>query len=189
VLVFSWHRVDAPGRARPRFPPAAEAQAAAMIRAAIVAQQALAEGQPLEGVAGGASGGDILFHEICAQLGIPTKLLLALPKEQFAAASVVDGGPDWVQRFQTLCERLDIQVLADGEQLPAWLATRDGYSIWSRNNRWILHSALARGDTDITLIVLWDGQGEDGPGGTRDMVQLARSRGVGVVRLDAAQLL
>jgi len=36
--------------------------------------------------------------------------------------------------------------------------------------------------------VLWDGQGGDGPGGTTDLVALAESRGVKVVRLDATRL-
>ena len=107
--------------------------------------------------------------------------MLALPTERFAAASVLDAGPDWMERFRTLCKRQEIKVLADSEALPAWLAAREGYTIWERNNRWILHTALSRSDIDITLIVLWDGAGGDGPGGTRDMVKLATSRGVRVV--------
>ncbi len=93
-----------------------------------------------------------------------------------------------MERYRTLCERLEIQVLAHSKELPAWLAAREDYSIWERNNRWILHTALSRADTDITLLVLWDGKGGDGPGGTRDMVKLAESRGVRVVRLDASKL-
>jgi len=64
-----------------------------MIRDAIAAEKQLAGSQPMEGIAGGASGGDILFHEISAELAIPTRLLLALPKEDFLA-EVLDAGPD-----------------------------------------------------------------------------------------------
>ena len=188
VIVFAGHRIDAPTRARPRFPPASEDAAAQMIRAAIAEEKQLAGPQQLEGIAGAASGGDILFHELCAEQAIPTRLMLALPTERFAAASVLEAGPDWMERFHTLCKRQEIKVLADSEALPAWLAARDGYTIWERNNRWILHTALSRSDIDITLIVLWDGAGGDGPGGTRDMVKLAASRGVRVVKLDAGAL-
>jgi len=188
VLVFAGHRIDAPGRAQRRFPPESEAAAATMIRDAIAAEKRIAGSQPIEGIAGGASGGDIIFHETCAELAIPTQLLLALPREAFAAESVLDGGPDWMERFRTLCERLDTKVLSESKRLPGWLAAREDYSIWARNNRWMLHTALSRADTDVTLLVLWDGQGGDGPGGTRDMVQLAESRGVRVVRLDASRL-
>ncbi len=189
VIVFAGHRIDVPKRTRPRFPPESEAKAAEMIREAIAKEKELAGSQQLEGIAGGASGGDILFHELCADQGIPTRLMLALPTERFAAASVLDAGPDWMERFRTLCKRQEIKVLADSEKLPAWLAADEDYSIWERNNRWILHTALSRSDIDITLIVLWDGAGADGPGGTRDMVKLAASRGVRVIHLDAGKLL
>jgi hypothetical protein len=188
VLVFSGHRIDAPDRAVPRFPPESEGKAAEMIRQAVAAERELAGAHPVEGIAGGASGGDILFHEICAELGIPTTLLLALPRDDFAAESVMDAGPDWMERFRTLCERLDVKLLSDSRELPGWLAVREGYSIWERNNRWMLHTALSRADTDIALIVLWNGKGGDGPGGTKDMVDLAESRGVRVVLLDASKL-
>ena len=39
----------------------------------------------------------------------------------------------------------------------------------------------------MTLPVLWDGKGGDGPGGTQDMLALAGSRGVRVVRIDASR--
>jgi hypothetical protein len=106
-------------------------------------------------------------------------------------ASVTDAGPDWVERYRALWQKLDVKVLAQTEDLPDWLAVRDDYSIWQRNNRWILHSATSRAgaDTHVTLIVLWDGKGGDGPGGTQDMVGLGKNRGVRFVRLDATELL
>lgn len=188
IVVFSGHRIDAPGRPEPRFPAASEPKAAELIGAAVAAEKELAGDRPIEGLAGGASGGDILFHEACAAHGIPTSLLLALPRDQFAAESVQDAGPDWMERYRKLCETLDVKVLAESTELPDWLAPREGYTIWERNNRWLLHSALSRADIDITLIVLWDGRGGDGPGGTADMVALAESRGVRTVRLDATAL-
>ena len=189
VLVFSGHRVDAPDRARPRFPAAAVPKATEMIREAIAHEHELAGDRPVEGIAGGASGGDIIFHEQCAELGIPTTLLLAMPPPAFAAASVADGGPDWMERFRQLCEQLEpTEPLSQDGELPDWLAARDDYSIWERNNRWTLHTALSRADIDVTLIVLWDGKGGDGPGGTRDMFALAEARGVRIVRLDASVL-
>ena len=49
--------------------------------------------------AGGASGGDILFHEVCAELSVPTTLWLALPPDRYVMESVAPAGPDWVPRF------------------------------------------------------------------------------------------
>jgi hypothetical protein len=160
-----------------------------MIRAAVAEEQALAGQAPVEGIAGAASGGDILFHEVCAELDIPTSVLLAMPEHDFAARSVADAGPGWMERFRTLCDRVPPQVLSVDGELPEWLADRPDYSIWQRSNLWILHTALVREDADVTLIVLWDGQGGDGPGGTEDMVDIAKRRGVKVVHLDAKELL
>ena len=190
VVVFAGHRVDAADRARPRFPRTAEAERAAarMIAEAIEDEQREAGERAIEGIAGGASGGDLLFHEACQSAGIPTTLMLALPRDAFAAASVNDGGALWTERFRRQCERGDVKLLSDSAELPAWLRARGDYSIWQRNTRWILHTALSRADTDVTLIVLWDGEGGDGPGGTADMVALASERGVKVVRLDASRL-
>ena len=185
VLVFAGHRVDAPGRKEPRFPPTSEPTAREMIAQAVAEEKRLAGDQPILGFSAGASGGDILFHEVCAELGIPTTLLLPLPDDEFAAASVADGGPQWLERFRALTERLEVRHLTG---LPEWLAADGGYTIWQRGNRWILHTALSLTDADIALIVLWDGRGGDGPGGTENMVKLAKSRGVKTVRLPASEL-
>lgn len=188
VVVFSGHRLDAPGRAEPRFPPESVDRAGEMIRQAILEEKRLAGEGPIEGIAGGASGGDTLFHEICAEAGIPATLMLALPQNEFCAASVADAGPEWVERFRALTRRLNVKVLSESDALPAWLAPRNDYGIWQRNNLWTLHTALSRSETDVSLIVLWDGKGGDGPGGTADMVKLADSRGVRIVRLPASSL-
>jgi hypothetical protein len=67
------------------------------------------------------------------------------------------------------------EILSATANLPGWLRAQSDYSIWQRNNRWILRSALSRTDSDVTLIVLWDGKGGDGPGGTADIVALAQA--------------
>ena len=158
-----------------------------MIVEAVAAERDLAVG-PVEGIAGGASGGDILFHEACRNVGIRTTVMLAQPREGFAAASVNGAGAAWTERYWALCDSNEVKVLTESTDLPGWLRVRDDYSIWQRNTRWILHTALSQADTDVTLIVLWDGEDGDGPGGTAEMVARARKRGVKVVRLDATRL-
>jgi Tetratricopeptide Repeats-Sensor len=192
VLLFTGHRVDPPGREKPRFPPAAEGKARAMIREAVGGELARAEGGRTIGLAGGASGGDVLFHEVCGELGVPTTLYLAVPRDLYVRESVADGGPGWVERFDRLLAALPVRVLGDSLELPRW--ARDGsaagdYSAWERNNRWTLHNALAYGAAKVTLIALWNGEKGDGPGGTADMVATAEDRGALIRRLDAKRLL
>ena len=124
-----------------------------------VAKEIAEAGEIAFGIAGGASGGDILFHEVCAELGIPTKLYLALPPDQFIKASVRSAGPQWIERFWRLRERLPERVLAESEELPRWLREKPNYSIWQRDNLWMLYNALAAGGDNVTLIALWNAGG------------------------------
>ena len=179
MLVFTGHRIDSPDRSQPRFPGKEDTVRIAREKIKAMVEAELPKiRETLTGIAGGASGGDILFHEICEELGISTTLFLALPKEQFAVASVQDAGPRWVDRFYQLCQRKGPNVLASSPALPKWLRDKSDYSIWQRNNLWILHHALAEvGGANVTVIALWNGEVGDGPGGTADMIQQAKTRG------------
>lgn len=183
VLLFTGHRIDDRGRATPRFPAEKESIARQRIHA-IVTQERERLGGIALGIAGGASGGDILFHEVCSELGIPSRLYLALPRDQFVVASVQSAGPEWVDRFNSLYDRLPVSVLAESRELPRWLQAKDKYTIWNRNNLWMLHHALANGAARVTLIALWNGERGDGPGGTEDMIQQAKTRGAKTIIID-----
>ena len=190
VLLFTGHMIDAEDRKEARFPRTAAAEAAArrMIKEAILNEQQLQE-SGIIGVAGGACGGDILFHEVCEELKIPTQLFLAVARDTFSANSVQHGGTQWVERFNRLCARVPPRVLEAKEttQLPNWLHGRKDYDIWRRNNLWMLFNALAL-DLPLTLVALWDQGPADGPGGTRDLVAQVRERGQKIERLPAEQL-
>src|SRR5262249_13879263 len=158
-------QVDAPGRKEPRFPPHREPVARDAIRAAVAREAARAPSAV--GLAGGASGGDILFHEVCAELGIPARLYLALPPDASVRGSAAPAGPEWVPRFYALASRQPAApILARSKELPGWLRHRRDYSIWQRNNLWTLNEALVAGAQHVTLIALWNGKAGDGPGGT-----------------------
>src|SRR5271168_1626852 len=116
-VLFTGHMIDAATRAEPRFPARAEAPARAAICEAVMR---LRSGKPTVGIAGGASGGDLLFHEVCAELGVPTRLRLALPADQFVQQSVAPAGKDWVLRFEKLVEQLGpggVRVMTEADGL------------------------------------------------------------------------
>ena len=193
VLVFSGHRVDAPAREKQRFPPSCEGLAMDAINAAI--DKALGDVPPEQalGIAGGANGGDILFHECCARRGIPSALKLAIPVPDYIVHSVaISGQPGWIERFHAIRQRCEakgmVAQLCHADALPRWLAKARSYDLWERNNRWTLLSALARGADKVRLIVLWDGLSGDGPGGTQHMVHSANAAGAEVINLDTRTL-
>lgn len=188
VILFTGHRIDAPGRSTPRFPAAKEKQGRALIFDAVAKEKEKASGKLL-GLTGGASGGDILFHEVCEELNIPSQMYLVLPKNEYIKASVADGGPDWVERFNRLYGKLKPKILSDSDRLPRWLRAKKDYNIWQRSNLWMLHNALAVSQDHLTLIALWNGATGDGPGGTEDMVARAKDRGARFIHLDTTKLL
>jgi hypothetical protein len=193
LVLFAGHMVDRPDRApqKMRFPRTAKAEATAraMIEGAL-RDEMTAEGGVSLGIAGGACGSDILFHEVCALLDIPTQLYLALPQSRFQVESVQHGGPDWVERYRLLCERVPPRVLQEDQALPRWLADKPGYDIWQRNNKWMMFNALALGAKHLTLIALYNREREpDGPGGTAHIVETAQEWGFKSIELDARKLL
>jgi len=188
VLLFTGHMIDAADRKTPRFPADKVDVARQKITEAIAAEQQISGGIAY-GVAGCASGGDILFHEVCESLSIPTRIFLALPRELYIPQSVAPAGPQWVEDFNRLVRSRPVRVLGDSAELPRWLQEKPDYNIWQRNNLWNLHNALAAvGGENVTLIALWNGATGDGAGGTADMVQKARDRGAKTIILDTNKI-
>ena len=198
VLLFAGHMIDKPERTQPRFPAPMQATARQEIRNQIDrAISAWPPGTTVLGIAGGANGGDILFHEVCAELGIPTELYLPMAPAAYIAESVrvdpaIDGTPSWIDRFHAIAQRCEAagsyQQLGEADSLPSWASRLRDYSIWERNNRWMLQSALAWGAPKLTLLVLWDGGSGDAPGGTQHMVEVAEAAGAVVRRIDSRAL-
>jgi hypothetical protein len=190
VVLFTGHMIDPPGRATPRFPPEAEPAARSAIRSHLENERGRTSGQVI-GMASGSSGGDILFHEVCQGLGIPTRLLLPIGHDRFRSESVSPAGRKWEERFDAILRsqaRAPV-LLSDKDELPIWLGVRQNYNTWQRANVWFLQEALAVGAPALTLLALWDGTGGDGPGGTEHMIRLARDNGAAVIVISTETLL
>ena len=181
IIVATGHRADATDRASPRFPntPECIAKAKSWLREKVEAEKAETKGS-ISGMGGAASGTDLLFHEVCAELGIPTTVVLPIPKEDYCRRSVADGGPDWVERFNHLVGTKPLIILSDSADLPAWAESIPNYGVFQRGNIWMMEDALLRPSADVTLLALWNGKAGDGPGGTADMVGLAKAHGAKV---------
>lgn len=185
ALLFTGHMIDKADRKVPRFPAWAEQRVRSAIHASVADMQWISPG-PTVGLAGAASGGDLLFHEACADLGIPTQILLALPVDDFIAASVAPAGPDWVRRFRALLaargpENLGIM----GGDRSSQLHTE---YIWQQANLWMIEEALKLAP-ERALLALWDGEVGDGPGGTEHFVNVATGFGVRIAPLIQMQSL
>jgi hypothetical protein len=180
VVLFSGHMIDAPGRAKRRFPPDKEARARQAIGGAVedlgVAPDDLA-------ICGGACGGDLLFAE--AALARSARLELYLPFEEaaFLEKSVDFAGRDWRARFFAAKAR-GVLHIAPRELGPP----QSGEDPYERNNRWMLDAALGHGPDQLDFICLWNGEGGDGPGGAKHMMEEVSRRGGRTRWLDTTKL-
>jgi hypothetical protein len=171
VVLFAGHRVDEPGRTPPRFPPECETKARLAIRS--VMRDIAAQGSVL-GIAGAADGGDILFHEVCAELGIESEVCLALPPAEYVRTSVQAS---WVGRFHRLLQTHPVVTLEPGPG-----------DVWLRDHEWQLRWARERHPRRTVLVALLEDLEPEIQGGTSGMVRIALDSGVEVIRLDARNI-
>ena len=180
-ILFSGHMIDAKDRAEPRFPANKENAAAGELRKKLLKKKETSKDK-LCGIASGACGGDILFHELCIEMDIPTEIYLALPAGAFKKRSVAFAGKDWVRRFDVLVSILPVHILPGSDK------KGPDKNVWERTNLWMLDLGLKNGGKNMTLIALWNGEDGDGEGGTKHMVEVAREQGAGIKIVDTNKL-
>ncbi len=182
VFLFSGHMIDAPGRERPRFPADKEPIAAAAIAAKLDELGARAGDR---GVCGAACGGDLLFAEAALQRALSLEIYLPLPEPEFLKVSVEFAGDGWRRRYVAVMRHPAVSVLAAPDVLgpPA----RDA-NPFERANLWMLEQAMRWGPPRVHFICLWNGEGGDGPGGTRHMRDEVAQRSGSVHWLDTTKL-
>jgi hypothetical protein len=177
ALVFIGHMIDR-GDER-RFPPEREDQVTEAIEARVLAARdsTARAGRELIGLAAASDGGDIIFHEVCARIGVATCVYLPVPDELFRSTSQFP--PGWLGRYLDLVARRPVRTMNASPLVPSWLDLRPETSSWPRFNRWILHHAKVATDR-VTVLALWDGRPSRGLGGVANMVDIAPRRGVAV---------
>lgn len=180
TILFTGHMIDKPGRPAPRFPASEESMAKETILEKLE-QIIRNDPKSFSGIAGGACGGDILFHESAAELHITTEMFLLFPKEQFIQESVSFAGRNWVDRFHALSNQLPVHLLPTTDAFPG---DTNEFSIWERSNRWMLHHALQNGGAYMSLLALWNGKTGDGTGGTAHMANSVKQVGGNVIIID-----
>jgi len=175
AILFSGHMIDKVDRKEPRFPASKEEKATLAIRAKLLAlQQKFIN---LTGLASGACGGDIIFHEQCRDLGIPTEMYLASTATTFKNTSVSFAGEQWNKRFDRLLNEIPVYELPPSFE-------DEGLDIWTRTNLWMLDVSMGNGPDNMTLMLLWDGRKGDGAGGTQHLAEEAGQQGAGLIHID-----
>ena len=150
--------VDALDRERPRFPPDQVARVTREVRATLARWDV---GPETTVVTQGARAPTRSLRKKHAR-GAKVVLCLALPPDEFERESVELPGSDWSKRFRALLEVAEVR-LPDERHDPDEDVFARGTHEWSRS---------ARSLSDVPYaIVVWNGEGGDGPGGTLDLIE------------------
>ena len=168
VLLFSGHMIDAPGREAPRFPAGKEPVVANEIARLLDSPNIAANSSDLA-ICSGACGGDLLFAEACLARGTSLELYLPFDETTFLANSVDFAGDDWRKRFFAAKSKAALHVHPTN-------SVRSGPTKipYERVNLWMLERAARFGAARMIFVCLWNGEGGDGPGGTKHLMDAAR---------------
>jgi len=189
VILFTGHMIDPPGATPPRFPDSMRAKARQAILNKVQQELTRTEGKVVA-IASAASGGDLLFHDVCEELDIEHRLLLPLAPDRFRTESVSPAGRFWEDQFDRLLRKFPAPpYLSNSDDLPIWLSMKTDYSTWQRANLWLLQEAIAVESKNLTLIALWDGAKTEGIGGTYHMRVTAQECGAALVTIYTTDLL
>lgn len=105
-----------------------------------------------------AAGGDLLFAEACIQLGIPLRVLLPMPVEQFREDF---DEPSWARVVHAMEAAIAVEVTGNNS---------------SREARYYECGIRTSQQCDV-LLALWDGESSRGLGGTGQIVSFAKAQG------------
>jgi hypothetical protein len=110
------------------------------------------------GVSSAAAGGDLLFAESCLQLGLPLRILLPVPKDDFRSDF---EAATWARVERVLSQAVSVEVT--GDDAP-------------REERYY-ECGIETVQQSQLMIALWDGQPSRGMGGTEEIVSFVKKVG------------
>ena len=110
VVAFTGHMIDAPGRAVPRFPAMLEPAVAAAVRAWIATLN-----RPVF-YGSAACGADIIVLEAALAAGAEVNVILPFDRQDFIRSSVINGGEQWLARYEAALSRATRIVPATEER-------------------------------------------------------------------------
>jgi hypothetical protein len=134
-------------------------------------------------ISSAACGSDILFLEAALERSAPARVYLPFAEDTFVEKSVAFAGEPWIARFRRVVARASCHVAT---HLLGPL--RDGEDPYDRTNLWMLDEARRIGGAKLVFLSVWNGEGGDGPGGTKHMIDAVRAQGGEAVWIDIRKL-
>jgi len=186
VFLFSGYMVDHPGKIKKTLPADKIQILRDEMKKTLIKMGAGPEDIAI--LAGLSAGSEIIFAEICAELGLQVNVHLPLSESKYIREFVSVGGEDWVDRFHKVCSHPNVIEYYQTEQVGQPKKNTDPYE---RNNRWALYSSLIRGVSKVALLAVTNnvsGRSKDRDEYlTQHMVELMRDTGGKVESINTAK--
>lgn len=166
IVLFSGHMIDDANRSTERFPEYKANKAKELVLEFL---QKYATSS--KAIASAASGGDIIFHEVCLELGIPSEVYLAEDILDFEYNSVSNAGLDWENRFHQLIQKLPVHIL------PEKYTKVPDSNVWEQTNVWMTNKAIEIREKEkrkLILLTIWNETVGGKAGGTEHMITVAK---------------
>jgi len=176
-FLFSGYMIDHSRKDKKNFPPEKEAEIRNDIRKLLSKYKPNSNDRAyLSGLSGGS---EIIFAEVCIEMGLEVKAYLPLSDSNYIREFVSPAGEDWVDRFYKIRNNPLVDSIHQIDNLGQ---PKDDDNPYERNNRWALYSALGRaGIQNVRLIAVWNetgGEPRDRDARlVRHMIELTRDMG------------
>jgi hypothetical protein len=108
---------------------------------------------------------------------------LPFDESTFLEKSVNFADDRWPERYRAVVAQAQLFIAPD-----VLGALPDGVDPFERANLWMLEEAQRIGSAAVSFICVWNGEGGDGPGGTKHMIDAVRDFGGEVNWIDIRKL-
>lgn len=156
AFLFTGYMVDHPGKDKRNFPADKENEIRADIKAALEQYRIIPDDRAF--LAGLSAGSEIIFAEVCVEMGIKVRAFLPLSESAYIRKFVSPGGDEWVERFYKVRNHPLVEEFYQVEHVGE---PKRGDDPFERNNRWALYSSLGHGIDKLRLLALWNTHGGD----------------------------
>lgn len=186
-FLFTGYMVDHPQKEKKTFPAEKENEIRSEIRRKLERYKPGPNDRAF--LAGLSAGSEIIFAEVCVEMGLQVKAYLSLSEPAYVREFVSPCGEAWVDRFYKISNHPLVDEIYQVESVGP---PRPGDDPYERNNRWALYSALGRaGMGNVRLLAVWNETGGDPKDRdaqlVRHMIELMRSMGGAVETINPAK--
>ncbi|MBL8089759.1 MAG: hypothetical protein KF758_14340 [Anaerolineales bacterium] len=148
AILFTGYMVDYSGKEKKTLPPEKENELRQEIKKKL--EKINPNSNDRAFLSGLSAGSEIIFAEVCIELGLKVKAYLPLAESAYVREFISPAGEGWVDRFYKARNHPLVDEINHVEALGQ---PKEGDDLYERNNRWALYSALGRGGIENVRLI------------------------------------